>query len=552
MQNFWYHSPVRFYKTQEELSDMSNPQNAQFFGAKKPYPLEIGVFHRFLLPAYINEVPTAGLKIFVVGDTEYELPCLFKFEGEQLIAVTFRCYNIIQGHFEIRNATETFYYSNCIQFIDSTDSDNRKYVRVITKHNYDKNLFPYSKNPNAYCVTNLPAYELGRFTAEIDAKNNRVGNSASLISSESYTDEIVSYEFKAYGDANIISFLQTHSVNNEFYLNGTKRTAIDKMEVDEFAMLGKLKFTNVKDDLGFNQTIDESAVFSDLALSLIDRYPSINKTYEVDSGLTNFEIWFKFNAEVFNTGNASSKVRLYRNGVLVTEKSFSQLIVSGDRVSFLVSNSSITPGTYHIEIDNNLFKNALGSIYEGIYGNSSWYFTIASSITPSVSISWLDGNVGNLSGSGDSVSMKIKSLITKPDNGAVNYIWESSSNGITYAPFEYGKTNKTFTLNPNNNYFRLKVVLSDSTTLYSNILQYIKEGIAYTNYYYKATRPFDFPGNDFVRYIDQYGFEQTEILVRSHWENLEGNGSGTWVEAPCTLIQAVSILQVQGAVSCIP
>nr|DAQ90047.1 MAG TPA: hypothetical protein [Caudoviricetes sp.] len=32
MQLFWYHSPVRFYKTLEELQDMTNPQNTQYFG----------------------------------------------------------------------------------------------------------------------------------------------------------------------------------------------------------------------------------------------------------------------------------------------------------------------------------------------------------------------------------------------------------------------------------------------------------------------------------------------------------------------------------------
>jgi hypothetical protein len=320
MHKFWYHSPLRFYKTKEELSDMTNPQNCQFFGAKNPYPLEKGELHRFLIPNIDNEIinsnnfvgrnlilnselkgvisglpyldlsepliagqeytlsftakkenPNSGvgwvsvqrvndwtaeqlnvrvkitdseykeykatfiakstaieqkiwvysddnykidfkkgiklekgnkatdwspahededyetnLKLFLVGDTEQEIQSLMTVIDDKLCAVTFKCDDFVQGHFEIRNYSEPVFYSNCVKFIDSTDSDGRKYIRIATKHNYDKNLFPYSKSPNLYCVTNLPAYDLGRFTAEVDAKNSRVGNSASLISSEWY------------------------------------------------------------------------------------------------------------------------------------------------------------------------------------------------------------------------------------------------------------------------------------------------------------------------------------------------------------------------------
>ena len=56
MHKFWYHSPLRFYKTKEDLSDMTNPQNCQFFGAKNPYPLEKGELHRFLIPNVDNEI----------------------------------------------------------------------------------------------------------------------------------------------------------------------------------------------------------------------------------------------------------------------------------------------------------------------------------------------------------------------------------------------------------------------------------------------------------------------------------------------------------------
>ena len=43
MSSFWYHSPIRFYRSLSELTDKRNPQNAQYFGAEYPYKLEIGV-----------------------------------------------------------------------------------------------------------------------------------------------------------------------------------------------------------------------------------------------------------------------------------------------------------------------------------------------------------------------------------------------------------------------------------------------------------------------------------------------------------------------------
>ena len=139
MHKFWYHSPVRFYKTKEELSDMTNPQNCQFFGSKNPYPLEIGETHRFLIPNTDNEIFASYLKLFLVGDTEQEIQSLMTVIDNKLCAVTFKCNDFVQGHFEIREGNNTLFYSNCVKFIDSTDADGRKYIRIVTKHNYYKN-----------------------------------------------------------------------------------------------------------------------------------------------------------------------------------------------------------------------------------------------------------------------------------------------------------------------------------------------------------------------------------------------------------------------------
>ena len=49
MSSFWYHSPIRFYRSLSELTDKRNPQNAQYFGAEYPYQLEIGVIQNILI-----------------------------------------------------------------------------------------------------------------------------------------------------------------------------------------------------------------------------------------------------------------------------------------------------------------------------------------------------------------------------------------------------------------------------------------------------------------------------------------------------------------------
>ena len=554
MHKFWYHSPVRFYKTKEELSDMTNPQNCQFFGAKNPYPLEKGELHRFLIPNVDNEVITSNLKLFLVGDTEQEIQSLMTVIDDKLCAVTFKCDDFIQGHFEIRNYTEPVFYSNCVKFIDSTDSEGRKFIRIATKHNYDKNLFPYSKSPNLYCVTNLPAYDLGRFTTEIDAKNNRVGKSASLISSESYTDETVQYEFKAYGDANILSFIQVHAVNNEFYINGTQRTAIDKMEADEFSILGKLKFTNVKDSLGLNKTINEDDIFADLEMQIIEKYP--NDNYVEQASFFDGGIGCKFNSNVFGTGDLSKKMRLFRNGNEILTKNFDNLAIFGDVVSFRFAIGGLVPADYVVKIDNGMFKNSVGDIFEGIANDTDWNFTLVEEIIPAISISWEDGTNTDLSGTLNNITLKIKDVISSSTNPIIVYSWESSTDGISYTQFAINNSNKTVYLVPNNNFYRVKATLQDNSVIYSNVLKYTKEAITTTDYYFKATRPYNYPGNDYVRYIDQYGNEQTEILIRSYREeSIDENGQillGEWFDAPCTLIQANQILEVVGAVTCTP
>lgn len=266
MQRFWYHSPVRFYKTQAELEDMTNPQNCQYFGENNPYPLEKGVLHRFLIPNIDNEVDSTSLSLWL-GNVK--LPCEFGISDGKLIRITLYSASFISGQLEIRQGSETIFFSNCVRFLDSTDNDGRKYIRIATKHYYNRYLFSYADSQFDWVITNLPAYDLGQFTIDSEFNTQRTGDSNTLIIADSFADEVVSYQFDCNGDSNILSFLQTHALNSEFYIDGTKRTIKEQPEVDDFAMFGVVKFVNQKDERGLNIILNEDEIFGDIEIKLI-------------------------------------------------------------------------------------------------------------------------------------------------------------------------------------------------------------------------------------------------------------------------------------------
>jgi hypothetical protein len=264
MQKFWYHSLVRFYKTEEELLDMTNPQNTQFFGDKGSYPLELSVMHRFLIPNYQNEVSTTDLELWLIGDEETRIACEFGLAIGKLFRLTFICHDQIEGSFQIRTGTgEVLYYSNCVRFMDSTDSEGRKFIRIATKHYYNRNLFSFGNSEYEWVITNLPAYCLGQFTIDSEYATQRTGTQNTLKSADSFIDEVITYEFLGKGNSNIFSFIQVHVGNQSFFIDGTQRTIKDKPDIDDFAAVGKLKFVNVKDKDGLNILLNEDDILSD-------------------------------------------------------------------------------------------------------------------------------------------------------------------------------------------------------------------------------------------------------------------------------------------------
>lgn len=239
---------------------MTNPQNCQYFGSKNPYPLQISEYHRFLIPNVDNEIDSEDLSLWI---GENQIAAEFGISDSKLFRISIYSSELISGQFQIKNGEETIFWSNCVEFLDSTDNDGRKFIRVATKHYYNRNLFAFNGSDFDWMVTNLPAYDFGQFQIESEYNTVRNGDSNSLLISDSYIDEVVSYQFIGDGDSNVFSSIMAHVLNSEFYIDGTKRTIKEQPELEDFAMYGIMKFVNQKDKNGLNITMNYDDIFTD-------------------------------------------------------------------------------------------------------------------------------------------------------------------------------------------------------------------------------------------------------------------------------------------------
>ena len=266
MHKYPYHSPVRFYRSLDDLLDSTNSQNLQYFGSKNPYPLEVGEYHRFLIPNYENEVDSTELTLWI-GDVQ--ISSQFAINDGRLYRVSFICHDSIQGRFEIKKDNgETLFYSNCVRFIDS-DADGRKYVRVATKCYFNRLGYQFSQSDYDWFVTNLPAYDYGLYLIDSEYTTERTGTGKTLEIQDSFIDEVATLNFIGEGDCNVMNFILFSVLNNEFYINGTKRTIKDKPEIDDLMIVGKMKFAYNKDKYGMYIQINESEIFSDAFRSVL-------------------------------------------------------------------------------------------------------------------------------------------------------------------------------------------------------------------------------------------------------------------------------------------
>ena len=472
MQRFWYNSPVKFFRIESDFEDVLNPQNVQSFGEIKPYTLEKGVIHRFLIPEYNNETDFFdNFKLYVVsGFIKKEIIIDVFIDEDKIKYITFLCSESLSGYLQINYGNTILYKSNCVRFADTSQSDI-KYARVITKHNYNRQLFDFEPE-NAYFVTNIPIYEDGDYRMEAEITNERIGGISTLQTKETYLDEVVNYELEANGNGDIINFVQSNLTNTEFYLNGTQRTSIDKLDVDDNGMFAKLKLVNVKDENGFNITINEDVVFADLDLKLVSFTPLDNSYSTQDNFNIDNRISLELNKD-FKINN-SKFVKIYRNGVLLAQKSGSQITKAGKVL--IINDTSLNPSDlvldasqYYILIEPGLIYTGFGKSFS-ITDSTVWNFELTENTQQLNFIQWIDGTEADKTGNQDAAT-----AIIKPGYSFVSSIWQedlgSGFNDIA------GSTNQSMIVRSlQNGLTQYRNIAFDSFGIenISNVLRYTK------------------------------------------------------------------------------
>lgn len=472
MQRFWYNSPVKFFRVESDFEDVLNPQNVQSFGEIKPYTLEKGLIHRFLIPEYNNETDFFdNFTLYVVsGFIKKEIICDVFIAEDKIKYITFLCSESISGYLQLNYGNTILYKSNCIRFADTSQSDI-KYARVITKHNYNRQLFDFEPE-NAYFVTNIPIYEDGDYRMEAEITNERIGGISTLQTKETYLDEVVNYELVANGNGDIINFVQSNLTNTEFYLNGTQRTSIDKLDVDDNGMFAKLKLVNVKDENGFNISIDEDVIFADLKLEVVSFTPPDNSF----SAVANFNTENRISIELNNDFNLdpSKKASIYKDGTLLVSKLGSQLIKIGNTViindtSLNSSDFVLSEGDYYILLDDGLIYTDFGKSFS-INDPTSWNFSITENTQQESFIEWIEGGTNDKFGNDTQVSTTIST-----GSGFISTQWQYfDGNDFINAVNGTDVQNYIFDVQNSLNQFRCIAIGSIGIEYISNVLRYTK------------------------------------------------------------------------------
>lgn len=496
---------------------MKNPQNAQYFGEHQPYPLELGDYHRYLIPNDQNNVENDLLSIYCVNENEaYFLSAVCKVVDGFLKYVTFKSTKAISGRLQIRNNLgEILYYSNCVEFIDSTDQDGRKFIRIATKHTYNRNLFDF-QGPYNWMITSLPAYCLGLNSVEADINNARTGGISTLKTRETYLDETTDYEFISRGDSNILNFIQVHVTNNQFFVDGTKRTSIEKIDRDEFSISGNVKFTNVKDKFGYNIFIDEEDLLADIYESIYADNISYNFTYDhTPENTPNEGNWFLTNLLYNNYHNpfginydCALQFKLTSvpvKGFLANNTTF-QIYSVGDVISYCDKDELVYyPNGFNNDlgvvgnfVENFSYKiiDQGGRIGRLITHTLTLTDIAAPAIDLSASINWFDDTSAPKSGNVSTIDVKVVSIVYDPLDPIVQQGWELFDG--TNWNFWKTKISDTETLNINlvENKIRLMVQSQYGEIAYSNILTYTKSSAS--NIY--ITDVFTDPSNGICTY----------------------------------------------------
>ncbi len=477
MSSFWYHSPIRFYRSLSELTDKRNPQNAQYFGAEYPYKLEIGVIQNILIPIDLDfTLPSeliSNCKLFISnGCDRLELKSKFVFNNNRLVSIAFISNDFFCGRLEIEDSTGcVIYTSTLVEFMDSDDGDGRKYITIASKNYFNRNLYDYENG--GYFVLTIPMYGLGRNKVDAEINNNRIGGSASLHLKDTYLDELETFEIDSHGDSNILNWLSVMATNHEFYIDNVEKTLVEKVDYGEESMYGSITVSTKKDKDGYNIVKTDDDLISHL-LPILTTTPIYDFIFDKSTSL-NSEISLHFN-EIVKGNNKT--IYIYENGVLKAQKTFLNTNVGKDFIlnhkTDLSGSFDFIEGNYSILIPANSFINDWG------FGNTETtinFIVTDLSILPTANLKWEDGTTTDKSGKLLSIKMKYTDLISGGHNTSITYKeLRHYLGGVlqSYLPNVSENTNYQFNLLNGENTFKLSLQNNLGVSNTSNTLKYTK------------------------------------------------------------------------------
>ena len=477
MSSFWYHSPIRFYRSLSELTDKRNPQNAQYFGAEYPYKLEIGVIQNILIPIDLDfTLPSeliSNCKLFISnGCDRLELKSKFVFNNNRLVSIAFISNDFFCGRLEIEDSTGcVIYTSTLVEFMDSDDGDGRKYITIASKNYFNRNLYDYENG--GYFILTIPMYGLGRNKVDAEVNNNRIGGSASLHLKDTYLDELETFEIDSHGDSNILNWLSVMATNHEFYIDNVEKTLVEKVDYGEESMYGSITVSTKKDKDGYNIVKTDDDLISHL-LPILTTTPIYDFIFDKSTSL-NSEISLHFNEVV--KGN-NKVIYIYEKGVLKAQKTFLNTNVGKDFIlnhkTDLSGSFDFIEGNYSILIPANSFINDWG------FGNTETtinFIVTDLSILPTANLKWEDGTTTDKSGKLLSIKMKYTDLISGGHNTSITYKeLRHYLGGVlqSYLPNVSENTNYQFNLLNGENTFKLSLQNNLGVSNTSNTLKYTK------------------------------------------------------------------------------
>ena len=477
MSSFWYHSPIRFYRSLSELTDKRNPQNAQYFGAEYPYKLEIGVIQNILIPIDLDfTLPSeliSNCKLFISnGCDRLELKSRFVFNNNRLVSIAFISNDFFCGRLEIEDSTGCIIYtSTLVEFMDSDDGDGRKFITIASKNYFNRNLYDYDNG--GYFVLTIPMYGLGRNKIDTEINNNRIGGSASLSLKDTYLDELETFEIDSHGDSNILNWLSVMATNHEFYINNIQKTLVEKVDYGEESIFGSITVSTKKDNYGYNIIKKDEELLSTL-IPQLTYIPIDDTTFDKSTSL-NSEISLHFN-EIVKGNNKT--IYIYENGVLKAQKTFLNTNVGKDFIlnhkTDLSGSFDFIEGNYLILIPANSFINDWG------FGNTETtinFIVTDLSILPTANLKWEDNTTTDKSGKLLSIKMKYTDLKSGGLNTSITYKeLRHYLGGVlqSYLPEVSENTNYQFNLLNGENTFELSLQNNLGVSNTSNTLKYTK------------------------------------------------------------------------------